>query len=171
LKLLANGWQASGLLSFHTGQPFNIYTGGDESGTAEGFDRPNLVGDPFAGVSHKIVTDASGSKYVQWVNPAAFASAASGTFGNLARNKFYGPGYGAVDFSVYKDTKITERVSTQFRVEMFNLFNRANFAPPDNYTSDGAFGRVNDTIGDYNGAPGIGPGEPFNIQLALKLIF
>src|SRR5438477_923848 len=171
LKLLANGWQASGLLSFHTGQPFNIYTGGDESGTAEGFDRPNLVGDPFAGVSHKIVIDASGSKYVQWVNPAAFASAAIGTFGNLARNKFHGPGYGAVDFSVYKDTKITERVSTQFRVEMFNLFNRANFAPPDNYTSDGAFGRVNDTIGDYNGAPGIGPGEPFNIQLALKLIF
>jgi hypothetical protein len=171
-KVLLNGWQVSSLLSFHTGQPFNIFTGGDESGTAEGFDRPNLIGDPFAGVSHKLVTDPlSGSKYVQWVNPAAFSTPDTGTFGNLARNKFYGPGFGAVDFSVYKDTKITERISTQLRVEIFNLFNRKNYAPPDNYTSDGSFGQVTDTIGDWNGAPGIGPGEPLNLQLALKLIF
>ena len=115
-------------------------------------------------------TDSSGAKFVQWVNPAAFAQPTAGAFGNLARNKYYGPRYGSVDFSVYKDTKITERISTQFRVEIFNLFNRVNLAPPSNYTG-GGFGQVTDTIGDYNGAPGIGPGEPFNLQLALKIIF
>jgi hypothetical protein len=87
-----------------------------------------------------------------------------------------------VDFSIFKNTKITERVLAQFRVELFNLLNRANFAPPSTNPIDGSvgwdpnspnngFGRVTDTIGDYNGAPGIGPGEPFNAQLALKIIF
>jgi len=169
-KLLLNGWQTSGLLSFHTGQPFTIYAGSDNSGTDEGFQRPNLVGDPFAGISHQIQTDSSGAKFVQWVNPAAFAQPTAGAFGNLARNKYYGPGYGSVDFSIYKDTKIIERINTQFRVEIFNLFNRVNMAPPSNYTG-GGFGQVTDTIGDFNGAPGIGPGEPFNLQLALKIIF
>ena len=169
-KLLLNGWQTSGLLSFHTGQPFTIYAGSDNSGTDEGFQRPNLVGDPFAGISHQIQTDSSGAKFVQWVNPAAFAQPTAGAFGNLARNKYYGPGYGSVDFSIYKDTKIIERIHTQFRVEIFNLFNRVNMAPPSNYTG-GGFGQVTDTIGDFNGAPGIGPGEPFNLQLALKIIF
>jgi len=63
-KLLLNGWQTSGLLSFHTGQPFTIYAGSDNSGTDEGFQRPNLVGDPFAGISHQIQTGSSGAKFV-----------------------------------------------------------------------------------------------------------
>ena len=53
-----------------------------------------------------------------------------GTFGNSRSNSFYGPGYSDVDFSVFKNTPITERVSTQFRVEMFNLFNRYNYGSP-----------------------------------------
>ena len=69
-----------------------------------------------------------------------------------------------------KNTKITERVNTQFRIEMFNLFNRINLAPPSGTVGSG-LGITADTIGDYNGAPGIGPGEAFNIQLALKIIF
>jgi hypothetical protein len=185
-RLLVGGWQLSSLLSFHTGQPFNVTSNNDTSNTGEGFTRPNLVADPFAGVSHSIVTAADGTKYVQWINSTAFADSASGTFGNLSRNKFYGPGYGSVDFSVFKNTKITERVSTQLRFEFFNLFNRANFAPPSTNPFTGAdgwagpnsagpkgngFGRLTDTIGSYNGAPGIGAGEPFNLQLALKLIF
>src|SRR5262249_21420871 len=153
-KLLSNGWQTSAPLSFHTGQPFTIYTGGDNSGTDEGFQRPNLVGDPFASVSHQIQADSSGAKFVQWVNPLAFAQRTAGTFGNLARNKCYGPGYGSVDFSIYKNTKVTERIGTQFRIEIFNLFNRVNLALPNNFTG-GGFGQVTDTIGDFNGAPGI----------------
>jgi hypothetical protein len=52
---------------------------------------------------------------------------------------------------------------------MFNLFNRNNFAPPS--VSIGGSSSLFDTIGDYNGAPGIGAGEPFNTQFGGKIIF
>jgi hypothetical protein len=107
---------------------------------------------------------------VTWVNPAAFTNPAPGTFGTSPRNGYYGPGFASVDFSIVKNTKITERINTQFRIEMYNLFNRINLAPPSSGLG-GGFGISSDTIGDYNGAPGIGPGEPFNMQLALKIIF
>jgi len=186
-KLLVNGWQMSSLVSLNTGAPINITDDSDQAGTGEGFQRPDLVGNPFAGVSHKIQVDPiSGNKFVEWINDSAFASAPLGKFGNLARNKFYGPGYASVDFSLIKNTKITERVNTQLRFEFFNLFNHNNWAPPSTNpftTNDGwagvgsggpggnGFGRVTDTIGSSWGAPGIGVGEPFNMQLALKIVF
>jgi hypothetical protein len=181
-RWLVNGWQLSSLLTIHTGQPFNVTTDTDNSGTNENFQRPNLIGDPFAGVSHSIITDSDGSKYVQWVNPAAFAQPADGTFGNLSRNKFYGPAYSSVDFSIFKNTKITERVTAQLRFEFYNLLNHNNWETPntnpfsqasgwDSANSTNGFGRITDTIGSFNGAPGIGPGEPFNTQIALKIIF
>jgi hypothetical protein len=55
-------------------------------------------------------------------------------------------------------------------VELHNLFNRVNLAPPSGGFGAG-FGITADTIGDYNGAPGIGPGEAFNVQLGLKVTF
>jgi hypothetical protein len=57
----------------------------------------------------------------------------------------------------------------QLKAEMFNLFNRRNLATGAG--SVGSDGTVRDTIGDFNGAPGIGPGEPFNMQLVGKIIF
>jgi hypothetical protein len=165
LKPLLSGWTLSSLLSFHTGQPFTVFSSNDTSGTGEGEQRADLIGDPYAGVSH-----AFNKGGVTWLNQSAFADPAPGTFGNSGRNAFYGPGYGSVDFSVVKNTKITERVGTQFRIEMFNLFNRVNLAPPSG-TNGSGLGIAADTIGDYNGAPGLGPGEAFNMQLALKIIF
>jgi hypothetical protein len=176
-KPLTNGWQVNSLISFHSGQPYSIYTGNDSSGTGEGEDRVNVVPgvSPFKGSSKSI------SNYqVQWITPGAFDDPSTHavptySFGNMRRNQLNAPGYGDVDLSVFKNNKFTildHGISTQFRVEMFNLFNRANLAPPDNYLADGsAFGTVTTTIGNYNGAPGIGPGEPFNTQLALKIIF
>jgi hypothetical protein len=165
LKPLLNGWELSSLVSLHTGQPFSVFSSNDNSGTGEGEQRADLIGDPFASVSHKF--SKSG---VTWLNPAAFADPVAGTFGNSGRNAFYGPGYASTDFSVVKNTKITERINTQFRIEMFNLFNRINLAPPSGSNGSGV-GITADTIGDFNGAPGIGPGEAFNLQLALKIIF
>jgi hypothetical protein len=165
LKLLANGWALSSLLSFHTGPPFTVFSSSDTTGTGEGVQRADQIGDPFAGVSH-----AFSSGGVTWVNPAAFTNPAPGTFGTSPRNGYYGPGFASVDFSIVKNTKITERINTQFRIEMYNLFNRINLAAPSSGLG-GGFGVSSDTIGDYNGAPGIGPGEPFNMQLALKIIF
>jgi hypothetical protein len=172
---LLQGWQVSGLLSFHTGQPFTVFTETDNSGTNELVQRVNQVGDPFAGVSHKMVT-ANGTKFVQWVNPAAFAHPTLGTFGTMRRNQLYGPGFKDVDFSVLKNFRISERFNLQFRTEIFNLFNWANLAPPNTFNFAGpnaqnGFGQSITTIGDFVGAPGIGPGEPFNVQFALKLVF
>ena len=169
-KLLLGGWQLNALLTFYSGQPVNFSAGENISGTFEGRDRVNLIGDPYSGTNHSITT-VDGSKLVQWFNPAAFAQAAPGTYGTLGRNVLRGPGFNDVDFSVFKNTPITERFSTQLRIEMFNLFNHVNYAPPGTNLNSGSFGQISDTLGDYNGATGIGPGEPFNVQLALKLIF
>jgi outer membrane receptor protein involved in Fe transport len=166
-KLLTHGWQLSGLLSFHSGQPFNFPGPG-----ASGSQRPglNLIGDPFAGVS-RAFNPATGE---QWVNPAAFCVPSPNCLpedpnGDLSRNKFYGPGFADVDVSVIKNIPITERFKLQLRAEMFNVFNRINLATGGG--SVGSSGYVTDTIGDFFGGPGIGPGEPFNMQLAGKVIF
>ena len=132
----------------------------------------NLVGDPFAGVSHSFSKSLPG---VQWVNPAAFCVPGPGCagptdpHGDLARNKFYAPGYGDWDLSVFKNIPVTERFRVQLRAEMYNVFNRINL--PSGPFSVNSNGTVTDTIGDFNGAPGIGAGEPFNMQLAAKIIF
>src|SRR5947207_11852846 len=127
-----------------------------------------IFGNPFAGVSHSFSKSLGGEPGEQWVNPNAFATPASGP-GNLGRNAFYGPGFGDVDVSVIKNIGITERMKLQLRAEMFNVFNRINLATGAG--SVGSDGTVRDTIGDFNGAPGLGPGEPFNLQLAAKIIF
>jgi hypothetical protein len=185
-KVLTGGWALNSAYSFKGGQPVLVYTANDTSGTNEGNQRPNAVGNPLAGVSHKIVKPADGSTpYVQWLNTNAYAQPAPGTWGNVARNNVFGPGFADFDFSVFKNTKINIHdfpVDTQFRAEMYNLFNRVNLASPactqlcNDYwdgSSDfaGAFGSTSSTIGSGNYSPGIGPGEPFNVQLALKIIF
>jgi hypothetical protein len=74
---------------------------------------------------------------------------------------------------VFKNTQITERIGSQFRVEIFNLFNRVNSTQPNTCMGCGAglnFGYSTGTLMQGN-APGIGQGEPFNVQLALKLSF
>jgi len=85
-------------------------------------------------------------------------------------NQIYGPGFSDVDLSVFKNIPITERVKAQFRIEMFNTFNHINLASGIGATSPSS-GVIADTIGDFNGAPGIGPGEAFNMQLGLKILF
>ncbi|HEY4045438.1 MAG TPA: TonB-dependent receptor [Acidobacteriaceae bacterium] len=170
--LLTHGWQVNSVFTFKGGQPINLFTGTDTSGTNEFTQRPNIIGNPFAGVSHAVQNGI-----VQWFNPAAFADPAAGTWGNFRRNSIYGPGFGDVDLSLFKNTPITERINTQFRVEMFNVGNRLNLANPgptqlgNAYTDTSSFGQIGSTIGAGNYSPGIGPGEPFNVQLALKILF
>jgi hypothetical protein len=167
-RRLVRGWQINSLLSFYTGVPFTVFAGRNYSGSFEGKDRVDVVGDPFSGgpVNQSIVNGR-----VQWLNPAAFAFPASGTFGSEKRNQFYGPGFADVDLSIFKTTPINERVKAQFRLEMFNIFNRTNLPNANTTLSSGSFGQISTTIGNANGAPGIGAGEPFNVQLGLKIIF
>ena len=185
LRALTTGWQANGLLNFHGGQPFQIFANTDISGTNEGLDRVNQISRAKTSFNGQA---ANGN----WIDLSHFVLPAAGTFGTLRRNQYYGPGYSDVDLSVFKNTRIGEKLTVQLRAELFNLFNRNNFAPPNiNFaacpgsgtSSDGArctpnaydasagSATLNDTIGDYNGAPGIGAGEPFNAQFGAKIVF
>jgi hypothetical protein len=69
----------------------------------------------------------------QWFNPNAFIAplSTSGFYGNLGRDSYTGPGLAAWDFSVLKDTAIREKLRLQFRAEIINLLNRANFNTPN----------------------------------------
>lgn len=171
MKAFTNGWEVNTLMTFHSGMPFSVYSSEDTSGTNDGNQRANLVPgiNPYAGFR-------KGGVNANWLNPSAFVDAPAGTWGTTTRNEFVGPGYGDVDLSVFKNTKVSERISTQFRVEMFNLFNKINYAPPlqgnynPSFTPDNAL-QLFTTIGNFNGAPGIGAGEPYNTQFALKVIF
>ncbi len=169
LPVLTKGWQANSKFSFHSGSPFSVFTDTQSDGTLEGTQRATQIGNPYAGAKQAKVGG-------NWLNPAAFDNnPAAFTYGTSKRNAYVAPGYGDFDLSVFKNTKIGERVNTQLRLEMFNLFNRINFAPPldsfqPNYTTPSGF-QLYDTIGDFNGAPGIGAGEPFNMQVGLKVTF
>ncbi len=165
---LMSGWQANSNISFRSGFPFTVKASSDTSGTGENTVRAvQVAADPFQGLSHTV---AGGGQSVQWINRAAFANPTAGNFGSVARNSVFGPGYGSVDLSFFKNIPIRERFHAQFRLEMFNIFNRVNMAQPGSRVG-GGLGKVGDTIGDSRGSPGIGPGEPFNAQLALKFLF
>jgi Carboxypeptidase regulatory-like domain len=167
-KVLTQGWEVNGILKFQNGQPVNVLTGQDNSGTAEGEDRASITGAATTG-NESVQSHA----YAQYLNPNSFAVPTSGTYGNMGRNQVVGPGFGDVDLSLIKNIPIyKERVRAQFRVEMFNVFNRINLAQPLNNLGYGpAFGWSTSTIGVSYGAPGIGSGEPYNTQLALKILF
>jgi outer membrane receptor protein involved in Fe transport len=167
-KALTHGWEVNGILKFQNGQPINVLTGQDNSGTAEGEDRATITGPALN--SNRSVQKHS---FAQYLNQDSFVVPAAATYGNLGRNQVIGPGFADVDLSLLKNTPIyKERVTAQFRVEMFNVFNRTNLAQPLNNLGYGSsFGASTSTIGVSYGAPGIGSGEPYNTQLALKIIF
>ncbi len=166
-KALLGGWQLNTLFSFFGGSPFTVYSGIDSSGTAEFNDRASVVGNPFSGVP---ASNRATSTYY-WFNPAAFTTPAQGTYGNETRNEFYGPPTHQIDFSVFKNIPIKERVRIQIRAEIFNIFNFVNYAGPANNAQGSNLGQVGATYDVAFGAPGIGPGAPRNVQLSAKLIF
>src|SRR5579859_8170920 len=124
---LAAGWSVAGILTAQSGFPFtpqlsyNPSNNGDTRNPVRPFLNPNFAGSVVLG------------KPSQWFNPAAFIAppSASGFFGNAGRDTYIGPGLATWDLSVLKDTKLHERLSMQFRAELFNVLNRANFNTPN----------------------------------------
>ena len=170
-KLLARGWEFDSGFTFHGGVPFTVGSStGDTSGTGEGNDRAQQVSNPFAGVSHSIV-NGSGGKYVQWFSGSAFQDPTAGTYATTRRNQYNNPGYYNFDLAIVKNTAITERVSAQLRADIFNLFNHSNLSPLALLANAGEGGTINSTIGAAIGNPGIGPGEPRNAQISVRLSF
>jgi hypothetical protein len=164
-KILTQGWQINTLATAHTGLPILFRAGTDVNSDGDTFDRINLVGDPFANVP----AQTSNTSRV-WVNRAAFASPAAGTLGNLGRNVIFGPSFFSIDPSAFKEFPIREGIKLQFRAEIFNVLNWTNYANPTVTFNSGSFGTITNTR-NGSGAPGLGFGEPRNVQLALKLLW
>lgn len=122
-----SGWSITSIFDVQDGFPFtpqlsyNPSNNGDTRNPVRPFINPNFTGNPILG------------KPGQWFNPSAFLAppANSGFYGNLRRDTLTGPGLADWDFSAVKDTTITERLGLQFRAELFNLTNRANFGMPN----------------------------------------
>ena len=113
------------------------------------------------------------------LNPGAFVPAASGQQGDLGRNVLRGFGAWQADFALHRQFHLTERLSLQFRAELFNIFNHPNFGNPDNTLGDPLFGKSTETLASSLGAGGLQGGfnplyqigGPRSIQFALKLQF
>jgi hypothetical protein len=166
-KLLLGGWQLNTLLSFFTGSPFTVSSGVDSSLTSEYSDRAEVIGNPFSGVP---ASDRATSTYY-FFNPKAFAVPTLGTYSDEGRNEFYGPATKQIDFSMFKNFTLKERVTLQLRAEIFNIFNFVNYAGLGTNVQGGNLGQAGLTYDVNFGAPGIGPGAPRNVQLAAKIIF
>lgn len=165
-SMLLGGWQLGGIFTASDGVPLTPYIGGDPLGLRDSsvFDFPNRIAgcDP---INHNFKKSPSGRPiYVNtscYVLPAAtpeiaaqcapfgspnapIAGTCANLMGNAGRNTLIGPGYENFDFSLIKNNrikKISESFNAQFRVELFNVLNRANFGVPTN----------NKTFFDVNG--------------------
>jgi hypothetical protein len=161
-------WQLHGIVTLQTGSPYTVTANND--GLLGGFRNvyPDCIGDPFAGATtdHDLYTTTG-----FLINRAAFAQPAPGTYGNCRPRMFHGPGLKTVDVSLFKDFRFTEQWRLQFRAEFFNAFNHPNFGSPDTSISSPSFGKVSNTLSPLLGADSGGPGDPRQIQFALKLYF
>ena len=105
--------------------------------------------DVVAGVN-PFLTNSTDKRFL--INPAAFATPAPGTFGNLGRGALHGPGLSQFDLTLHKRFDLTEKVNTEFRFEAYNLFNKANFSNP--------VVRLNNVLGTSGNT--LQPGQPYN---------
>jgi hypothetical protein len=94
-----------------------------------------------------------------WFNTTAFALPPFGSFGNAGRNILTGPGLQTVNVALLKDTILSEGKALQFRAEVFNALNHANFNLPDNFYGSPTFGKIQSA------------GAPRRIQFGVKLLF
>jgi hypothetical protein len=154
---LLSGWETYAIVTLQSGRPFTValLSDIDNSGTGRsvlGFganDRPNIAGNP----------ELNNRTPERWFNTSAFVFPARGTFGNAGRNIVDGPGYKSVNWSLVKNTNLTEQVNLQFRAEFFNLFNHPNFNLPDSFLGSPTFGAISSAK------------DPRHIQFGLKLLF
>jgi hypothetical protein len=158
---MVGGWTLAALGIFRTGVADTVYYGGNSYGNG---DFTNQRPDGVPGVSE--YASSAGSTGLQFLNAGAFATPATGTFGNLARNTFYGPSFKQLDVSFLKKTRLTETKGLEFRAELFNIVNHPNFDEPFNYFPSPTFGQLYQTLGRT-----LGEGTSRQIQLALRFTY
>ncbi|MFL6449579.1 MAG: carboxypeptidase regulatory-like domain-containing protein [Bryobacteraceae bacterium] len=156
---LLRGWEVNGIATLLSGFAFTPQTGSNRSGDGDtrNPDRPsynpNFNGPVVLG------------NQTQWFDPNAFILPTAGTWGNVGRGVYRGPGLASVDVSIFKNIPLTERGTLQFRAECFNVSNRANFGTPNAVVFSGAAvspsaGLITSTVTTSR-----------QLQFGLKLIF
>ena len=152
---LISGWGLNGISTFQKGFPLTLNTASNSTDSFGGGSRPNYV----AGCD-TTEPGSSQSKLTKWLNTSCFTAPPSATFGSLGRTltAVRQPGIANYDFSLFKNTYITERVGLQFRTEFFNIFNRVQFGPPGETLGNAQFGVISAQLN-----------TPRLIQFALRL--
>jgi hypothetical protein len=142
-----SGWQVSPIFSASTGLPVNVQDGMPAGGQANigGLDEAARPSYAPGGCKDQYLRTVQ-----NWYNPECYILPAYGTLGNVPRDSLVGPGLMDLDFSIIKDTKLTERLNMQLRAEFFNIMNHPNFGSPS-----GAF---------VNGSPISAPAGQFPVQ-------
>ena len=156
---MTSGWTMSGTSTFQQGFPLALTASPNVTGFNLGL-RPNVV--PGC---NPVVSGSAQSRLNDWFNPACFTVPAAYTLGNESRtdSRLRGPGIANYNFSLFKKTAITERFNLEFRAEIFNLFNRVQFAQPN----AGITTAANPTTGYITNQLN----QPRLIQLAMRLIY
>jgi hypothetical protein len=152
VKHVIGGWEIAGITYLRTGTPFSVSFSSSTPGWYSG--RADII----AGADPSLGRDERGLN--RWFDPAAFTVPQPFTFGSSARNSLFGPGDIVFDVSFIKNTRIGERINTQFRAEFFNLPNHTNPGNP------GANISVPASVGRITSA-----GDPRQIQFGLKVLF
>jgi hypothetical protein len=137
-RVATRNWRLSAVFQAQSGFPLTISVFGDtaNAGTLLGENpiRANYTGLPVF---------TSGTRTADsWFNPAAFATPAAFTFGNVGRNTVYGPGLQTLDLALQREFSVTEKVKFQFRAEFFNALNRVNLGTPNRFVNTPQFGTI-----------------------------
>jgi hypothetical protein len=138
---LISGWGVSGVTTFQTGLPLAFSTATNLTGSLGGGSRPNVIS------SNVTMSGSAQSRLGEWFNTAAFAQPLAFSFGSESRTDpvLKAGGIANYDFTVVKNTALTERFKLEFRTEFFNLFNRVQFADPGTSLGNPQFGIVTST--------------------------
>ena len=165
IRTLLGGWQWSGLFTYATGDAMTLLAGTDRSLTVLGNDRADYIGP--AGQYGKTAPEGSRSgcgstACVPFLNTSYFALPALGTFGNLGKGAFRGPGRFNADTAIIKNffpLASREQIRFQLRGEFFNILNHTELNDPTTSRNSGNFGGI------------YGAADPRIIQLAVKVYF
>jgi hypothetical protein len=162
---ILGNWQVTVIQKITSGFPIFVYDSNNTSGAAlnnggNSFIRPDLVSSPTKGGGGTGCPTNVGTLQ-NWINPCAFAQPADGELGNASRTPANGPDFVNTDFSVIKNFVLPwEGKSFEFRGEIFNLFNHAQFALPAADFNAGNFGVISSTVNN-----------PRLVQFGLKFNF
>jgi hypothetical protein len=156
---ILEGWSLTGIIQAQTGHPYDIFGPTDSNHTGQ-----------YARVSRTVSISQPPGTDKTYTGPAA-SSIYTTPFDvqpNTGKNAFYGPGLVNIDTAVLKNTALTEKLTLQFRLEAYNLFNHTQFAQPNNIYTPGdiTFGESLSTITRPDGTT-----SARQLQMALKLIF